>query len=222
MHDRSLCIASPAILHSRYVASPMVLVREAMDAKPSHSLAIGLGLALALALPHPAFATPPQSEAPPAEPAPSAAPVVADPNPAPAPAPDPNTSVPAPVYEAPASQPGPPPAHPQPLPNRNRGLGLMIAGFSVFGFSYLISAVSGTIMLDANRPEIGQPLLIPAAGPFLAASRARTAVGGFGLGFVGVIQIAGLGMGIGGTIMFARARHQAKLSAGPGGLTLRF
>jgi hypothetical protein len=161
-------------------------------------------------LPSTAFAAPPEElgpEAPVEGPAPE--PVYAEPvyyEPAP-----------APVYQPPPPQPIPPPSH-----NRNRGLGLTIAGFSVFGFSYLISAVSATIMIDTGASELGRPLLIPAIGPFVAASRAGTAVGAFGLGFVGVIQLAGLGMGVGGAVMLGNSRRQAQLSATSGGLQVRF
>jgi hypothetical protein len=115
---------------------------------------------------------------------------------------------------------------PQPLPprgpNPNKGLGLMIAGFSVFGFSYLFTAVGGALSIDAGNPEIGQPLFIPVAGPFIAGSRQSSATLGLGLGFVGVIQLAGLGMGVGGAVMFGKARRQARLSASAGGLQLEF
>jgi hypothetical protein len=163
--------------------------------------------------------------APAVAPAPQPDPAL-QPQPAPQPQPDPGLqpqpdpsagAVPAPVYQPAPAQPGP-----QPLPNRNRGLGLMISGFSVFSIAYIISAVTGVIMIDTNNEEIGRPLLIPVAGPFIAINRTRTALGGFGLGFVGIVQLAGFGMGVGGAVMFGRARHQAQLSAGPGGLQLRF
>jgi hypothetical protein len=116
-----------------------------------------------------------------------------------------------------------PPPQPVPRgPNPNRGLGLMIAGFSVFGVSYLITAVSGTAIIDAGSPEIGRPLLIPVAGPFMAGARQSSATLGLGLGLVGVIQLAGLGMGIGGAVVFGNARRQARLSANAGGLQLEF
>jgi hypothetical protein len=115
---------------------------------------------------------------------------------------------------------------PQPLqprgPNPNKGLGLMIAGFSVFGFSYLLTAVGGAISIDSGRPEIGQPLLIPIAGPFIAGARHGSATVGLGLGLVGVIQLAGLGMGVGGAVQFGKSRRQARLSADAGGLVLEF
>jgi hypothetical protein len=151
---------------------------------------------------------------------------VVQPQPAPAPQPTPATQptyVPAPVYV----QPGPPPPAPmpmpiQPRPNPNRGLGLTVSGFAIFGLSYLITAGSATIAIDAGDPEVGRPLLIPVAGPFIAASRLDSATLGFGLGFVGVIQMAGLAMGIAGSTILAKSRREARLSASAGGIQVRF
>jgi len=106
--------------------------------------------------------------------------------------------------------------------NPNRGLGLTISGFSVFSVSYLIAAVSGTTLIDAGSKDIGVPLLIPAVGPFIAASRLSSATAGFGLAFGGIIQLAGLGMGVGGAVMLGNSRRQARLSGAPGGLQLQF
>lgn len=126
------------------------------------------------------------------------------------------------MFVQPAPAPAPYPAPIQPRPNPNRGLGLTIAGFSVFAMSYLITAGVGTVAIDAGDPEIGRPLLIPVAGPFIAASRLDTATAGFGLGFVGVIQAAGLAMGIGGAVLLGKSRRDARVSASAGGLQVRF
>jgi hypothetical protein len=181
---------------------------------------VPLTLTFALAFPPLALAAPPEQTT-----APEAAPVAAptdgtQPQPVGDPATQPQT-VPAPVYE-----PQPQPLQPQPLPpqpaNRNRGLGLMIAGISVFSFSYLISVATGVVLIDSNNEEIGRPLLIPLAGPFIAIGRTGSATAGLGLGFAGIAQIAGFGMAIGGSVMFARSRYKARLSVAPGGLQLRF
>lgn len=166
-------------------------------------------------MPAVAYATPPdQTAAPVAAPADgSVAQPVADPAAQPQP-------VPAPVYE-PQPQPFPPQPVPPP-PNRNRGLGLMIAGISVFSFSYLMTVVAGVVLIDSNNENVGRPLLIPVAGPFMAIGRTGSATAGLGLGFAGIAQLAGLGMGIGGGVVFARSRSQARLSFAPGGLKLRF
>jgi hypothetical protein len=129
--------------------------------------------------------------------------------------------VPAPVYV----QPGPPPPAPTPIqarPNPNRGLGMAISGFSIFGVSYLITAGIGAVAIDAGDPEVGRPLMIPIAGPFIAAARLDSATAGFGLGFVGIIQAATLGMGIAGSVMLAKARKNSRVSANAGGLQVRF
>jgi hypothetical protein len=115
---------------------------------------------------------------------------------------------------------------PQPLPpkgpNPNKGLGLTIAGFSIFGFSYLITALAGTAAIDSGSPEVGRPLLIPVVGPFIAAGKQSYAFVGFGLAFTGVIQLAGVGMGVGGAVMLGNSRRKARLSASGGGLQLQF
>lgn len=212
---------------------------------------LAVSLAISTSLPSIALAAPPelppeQPVAPAPAPAPEPAPVTVQPAPQPQPAPAPQPA-PQPGWEQPAGtqpqpQPGaqppawgqpqpPPPSYqpmpqPQPMPprgpNPNRGLGLTIAGFSVFGFSYLFTAVGGALSIDAGRPEIGQPLLIPVAGPFIAGARTGSATLGLGLGLVGVIQLAGLGMGVGGAVMLGSARRQARLSANAGGLQLEF
>ncbi len=139
-------------------------------------------------------------------------PFVTQPAPAPAPAPQ--------IYV----QPGPPApiAPPPPRVNPNRGLGLTVAGFSMFGVSYLITAASGTVAIDAGSPEVGRPLLIPVAGPFIAATRVGTATGGFGLAFVGVVQLAGLAMGIAGSVKLAKSRREARFAASSGGFEVKF
>ncbi len=194
---------------------------------------LALALSISWAMPSVAMAGPPALPAEqPVAPAPAPAPAPAEgiavqPQPAPAPAPQPQPApvyvqpVPAPVYV----QPGPPPPAPMPIQprvNPNRGLGMTIAGFSVFGISYLITAGSATVAIDSGNPEIGRPLLIPVVGPFIAAARLDSATLGFGLGFVGVIQLAGLAMGIGGSVMFAKSRRNARVAAGPGGLQFKF
>ena len=195
--------------------------------QPPHSvgrslITLPLALALAWAVPAPAFATPPEQTT--AAPAVAPADPNAQPQPQPQPYVDPATQpqpVPAPVYD-PNAQPQPYPPVPPPPPNRNRGLGLMIAGVSVFSISYLISVTAGVIMIDSNNEEIGRPLLIPIAGPWIGISRAGSATAGLGLAFAGLAQLAGLGMSIGGGVVLARSRRGAQLGFSPGGLQLRF
>jgi len=174
---------------------------------------LSFALALSWAVPTTALAGQPDPTAAPvvepAAPEPAAAEPVAQPE-----------AVPAPVYEPPPPQPIAP--APAPLPNRNRGLGLMIAGVSVFTFSYLMSVAAGVVLIDSNKENIGRPMLIPIAGPFIAIGQAGSATGGLALGFAGIAQLVGFGMGVGGGVVFARSRSQARLSVAPGGLQLRF
>jgi hypothetical protein len=228
---------------SRLHSTSRLLSSDSSGAKLMLRASLAVGLSLSLSLPSIALAAPP--ELPPEQPvapapAPEPAPVAVQPAPQPQPAPAPQPA-PQPGWEQPGTQPQPQPTwgqpqpppptyqpmpQPQPLPprgpNPNRGLGLIIAGFSVFGFSYLASAVGGAMTIDAGRPEIGRPLLIPVVGPFIAGGRQTSATLGLGLGLVGVIQLAGLGMGVGGSVMLGSARRQARLSATGGGLQLEF
>lgn len=98
----------------------------------------------------------------------------------------------------------------------------MIAGLGVFSISYIISVTAGAILIDSGEEEVGRPLLIPVAGPFIGIGRTSSAVAGLGLGFGGIAQLAGLGMAIGGGVMFGRSRRQAQMSFTPGGFQLRF
>ncbi|KIG13912.1 hypothetical protein DB30_07407 [Enhygromyxa salina] len=152
------------------------------------------------------------------------------------------------VTPAPAPQPPPPPPPayqtavpgsmaPSPMivnprvaalkQQRNSGLGMTISGYTIFGTSYLISALVGTISLDlaadvGGTGVYGKRMLIPVAGPFLAIPRADSATGGLFTGFLGVVQIGGLVLGTAGAIKFGRANRQLRLSANSGGLELRF
>jgi hypothetical protein len=110
---------------------------------------------------------------------------------------------------------------------RNSGIGMTISGYTMFGTSYLISALIGTISLDyaadvGGTGTYGRRMLIPMVGPFIAIPRADSATGGLFTGFLGVIQVAGFALGTAGAIKLGRANRQLRLSADSGGLTLQF
>jgi hypothetical protein len=110
---------------------------------------------------------------------------------------------------------------------RNSGIGMTISGYTLFGTSYLISALIGTISLDyaadvGGTGKYGRRMLIPIAGPFLAIPRADSATGGLFTGFLGVIQVAGFALGTAGAIKLGRANRELRLSADAGGLQLQF
>lgn len=153
--------------------------------------------------------------------------------PAPEPAPAPASQPPAPAYQpaVPGSQ-APSPTLVDPhiaelKHRRNSGLGMTISGFTIFGSSYLISALVGTISLDyaadiGGSGTYGRRMLIPVAGPFMAIPRTDSATGGLFTGLLGVIQVGSLALGTAGAIKFGRARRQLALSADAGGLKLQF
>jgi hypothetical protein len=110
---------------------------------------------------------------------------------------------------------------------RNSGIGMTISGYTMFGTSYLISALIGTISLDyaadvGGTGKYGRRMLIPIAGPFIAIPRADSATGGLFTGFLGVIQVAGFVLGTAGAIKLGRANRELRLSANSGGLQLQF
>lgn len=186
-----------------------------------------LAAAVSLSIATPALASPfasgfrhmsQQSAQDPAAPAP-------DPNAAPAPAPGP-----APVAQPyagpqpyPQQQPyyGPQPygaqPQPQPYPNlpppRSRRKGMMIGGWTMLGASYLLTAVTGAVIADVcdndtRCDRVGFYMLIPVAGPFIAIGPAESASGSIFLGLSGVVQTAGLIMGIVGTAQFVADGRQ--------------
>ena len=153
---------------------------------------------------------------------------------APAPAPAPGPAPVAQPYANPQPYPGPQPyANPQPYPPypgpapapeapRSRRKGLMIGGWTMFGVSYLLTALIGAVISDskticadpARCQRLGYYMMIPVAGPFIATGPSNTATGSIFLGLVGVAQTAGLVMGIVGTAQFVAdgRRHQSVMN----------
>jgi hypothetical protein len=200
------------------------------------TLSLTLGLSAALALP--AVALPVQAHASsPADPATEAPVIVVTappaPAPAPAPAPDPNLAPPAPAYvpaQPGTNAPSPMLVNPQIAAlkhRRNSGIGMTISGYTIFGTSYLISALIGTISIDyandvGGSGTYGRRMLIPLAGPFAAIPRADSATGGLFTGLIGVVQVTGFVLGTAGAIRLGRANRDLRLMADSGGLTLKF
>lgn len=191
------------------------------------TVALGLSAALVTMLPVQAKAQGPDDA--------TDAPVIVVTTPPPAPPPPPATTV---VVPPPAYAPVVPGTlAPSPMivdphiaalkHQRNSGIGMTISGYTMFGTSYLISALIGTISLDyaadvGGTGKYGRRMLIPIAGPFLAIPRADSATGGLFTGFLGVIQVAGFALGTAGAIKLGRANRQLRLSADAGGLRLQF
>jgi hypothetical protein len=190
------------------------------------TLTIGLSAALML----PATLLPSEAKAEGPDDGTTQAPIIVVTTPAPAPQPPPP---PPPVYQTavPGSMaPSPMLVNPQIAAlkhQRNSGIGMTISGYTIFGTSYLISALVGTISLDlaadvGGTGTYGRRMLIPVAGPFLAIPRADSATGGLFTGFLGVVQLGGFVLGTAGAIKLGRANRQLRLSADAGGLQLQF
>lgn len=111
----------------------------------------------------------------------------------------------------------PPPGYDQmnlPPPPRK---GLMIAGWGSFGGVYLITALAGLMMLSGDATEsgeecvncdkVGPRMLIPLVGPFMAIPDADGADGRAVCSVLGVLQIAGISLGIVGTVIYAKKKR---------------
>jgi hypothetical protein len=168
-----------------------------------------------------------QPETPP--PAPEVQPV---PAPGPAPIAQPYPAQPYPAQPQPQQQPyyGPQPYPPQPAPApypppRSRRKGMMVGGWTMLGASYLFTAVTGAIIADVcdnDQPcdRVGYFMLIPVAGPFIAIGPSQTASGSIFLGLSGVVQTAGLIMGIVGTAQFVADGRQQQMVLNNDGVRL--
>ncbi|MFH2008491.1 MAG: hypothetical protein ABI333_18030 [bacterium] len=88
--------------------------------------------------------------------------------------------------------------------------GLMIAGWIMFGVSYIVAIVTGAAMLDLNEgglcgvdcKNIGGSLLIPVAGPFIAMGWSGSHSGRIMLALWGAVELAGVLMGVIGTVKY--------------------
>ena len=125
--------------------------------------------------------------------------------------------------------------------------GLMIAGWTVFGSTYILSALVGTAVYDSalyedqpdfdpeaaqelelhiprsRRHAYGRAMYVPIVGPFIAASKTSSASMGLATSLLGTAQLTGLALGIVGTIRYAnsmqRSRYQfSYLPSGDGGV----
>jgi hypothetical protein len=190
------------------------------------TLSLSLGLSAALALPTTLVPSMAKAQGP--DDSATAAPVIVvtapPPEPAPPPPPayvpaQPGTNAPSPMLVNPRIA-----ALKQ---QRNSGIGMTISGYTLFGTSYLISALVGTISIDYARDiggsgTYGRRMLIPLAGPFAAIPRADSATGGLFTGLIGVVQVTGFVLGTAGAIRLGRANRELLLMADSGGLTLKF
>lgn len=168
------------------------------------------------AQPAPEQAAPPPAMAPPPQQPPLAAP--------PPPPPAYGQQQPAYGQQQPAyGQPAPYTLSPAPRAPRPPK-GMMITGASIFGGSYLVSAIIGVAVLDAsesgfdddengeydsgcdNCGKVGGLLLVPVLGPFLAMGPAE---GGNGaLALLGIVQTVGFGLMVGGIVRYKNAKRR--------------
>jgi hypothetical protein len=102
----------------------------------------------------------------------------------------------------------------------SRAHGLAVAGWTTLGAGYVMSALVGTIAMDTadgsrRRTLYGGWMTIPVGGPFIAAFYARSNTGGLFTAALGVTQVAGLAMGMVGSVRHRRLKRQLTLAAAP-------
>jgi hypothetical protein len=108
---------------------------------------------------------------------------------------------------------------------------MVASGWALFGSMYLSSALVGTASIDLagddeRQRAYGQRMLLPVAGPFMAAFATRSATGALMTAMVGAAQATGLVLASVGHMRLRRLRREATLTAsvaGPAvGLRMRF
>jgi hypothetical protein len=99
---------------------------------------------------------------------------------------------------------------PVPPPRKPRvKRGMLAAGISVLAASYGVSLITGAILVDAHCcEEVGAMLMVPLAGPFLAAEAAEDGRGMLVL--LGAVQIVGTGLLIGGLVRYTTSKRAAE------------
>ena len=113
---------------------------------------------------------------------------------------------------------------------RRTALGLLIGGFAGFGTAYLASAIYGAgeidrsgfyddfdddeELYDERRLSYGRRMLIPVVGPYIATPLAASASDGLFTVLAGTAQIAGLAIGVTGSVLFAKVQRRTGLRVG--------
>lgn len=165
----------------------------------------------------PATPAPPPPPPAPAPPAPEAVVVTSSVEPYA----DPTTTTTV-IVTAPPTQPAPAPLR-RPPPPPKRGLGMMIAGFSMFGTAYLLTAWSGALTHDGlggcglssyECREVGKKLMVPFVGPIMVTQDTNSARETLGLFVVSGIQIMTFTMGLIGAVRYSRYKRWERNFAG--------
>ncbi len=93
---------------------------------------------------------------------------------------------------------------PRDEPEEVSGRGLMAAGWSLFGGSYLNMVIGGVVLAGGDQRRVGQRMMIPMVGPFIAAASVDPPLQKVMLSVAGVAQFAGVAKIIIGTVIYAR------------------
>jgi hypothetical protein len=100
----------------------------------------------------------------------------------------------------------------RPRPRISRGL--LVGGAITLGASYLLSATIGLVVIGESEDEcidcqdVGPWLFVPVVGPFIGAGQAVE--GGGLITLLGVAQVVGLGLLVGGIVRFKNTKRRAQ------------
>ena len=124
----------------------------------------------------------------------------------------------APVYQyerAPLYQ----PAGNYPRPARPRK-GMMVAGIAILGGAYLLSTTVAVSLFEDDDDDLYDScpscnrvapwLFLPVFGPFVAMTKTRDDAGDSGLYLLGMAQLVGLALTIGGAIRYRNTKRAAE------------
>ncbi len=94
---------------------------------------------------------------------------------------------------------------------RNRA-GLIAAGASIFGTTYFVTSIAGTLIAGSGRRPEGAWLFAPVIGPWVYAASGEgiSSAGAFWLAMDGLLQGAGLAMLLGGALNPVRGLTYAR------------
>jgi len=99
---------------------------------------------------------------------------------------------------------------------------MLISGFSIFGATYALTALSGVVLYDTggisdenvnDARRAGSMLLIPVVGPLAAMPQYTTLTARFVLFLSFAGQATGLSLGIAGAVKYSRYRKSMQQAA---------
>lgn len=98
----------------------------------------------------------------------------------------------------------------------------MIAGLAIFGGAYLLStSIAAALFEDDDERDynydrcescnrVAPWLFLPVFGPFVAMSKTHDSAGDWGLWMLGMVQVVGAALTIGGAVRYRNTKREAE------------